>query len=82
MYNTVLEALDRSKELDETLKDIAKEVQGLNKEKEVAEKQRIEAMKKQTELELDVKDLQEKIYRNIKSKVHSWSFQMYELHLL
>ncbi|KAK4786498.1 hypothetical protein SAY86_003187 [Trapa natans] len=68
MYNTVLEALDRSKDLDESLKDIAKEVQGLNKEKEVAEKQRIKAMKKQTELELDVKDLQEKISRNFKSK--------------
>lgn len=72
MYNAVLEALDRSKELDETMRDITKEVQVLNKEKEAAEKQRTEAMKKQTELELDVKDLQEKISRNVKSKVWFW----------
>jgi len=51
------------------LKDITKEHQNLIKEKEVIEKKRTTALKKRTELELDVKDLQGKISGNIRAKV-------------
>ncbi|XP_062171710.1 structural maintenance of chromosomes protein 3 [Alnus glutinosa] len=68
MYNSVLDAHEKSKDLEETLKDLTKEVQGLIKEKEAVEKRRTEAIKKHTELELDVKDLQEKIYGNNRAK--------------
>ncbi|XP_062026353.1 structural maintenance of chromosomes protein 3-like isoform X2 [Rosa rugosa] len=68
MYNSVLDAHEKSKDLDKALKDLTKELQALNKEKEAVEKRRTEAIKKHTELELDVKDLQEKISGNIRAK--------------
>jgi structural maintenance of chromosome 3 (chondroitin sulfate proteoglycan 6) len=67
-YNNVLDAHKRSKELDKSTKDLTKEIQSLSKEKETIEKQRTEAIKKRTKLELDDKDLQEKIFGNIKAK--------------
>lgn len=69
MYNSVLDAHEKSKDLDKALKDLTKELQTLHKEKEAVEIRRTEAIKKHTELELDVKDLQEKISGNIRAKV-------------
>ncbi|GFZ13065.1 structural maintenance of chromosomes (SMC) family protein [Actinidia rufa] len=68
MYNTVLDAHEKSKELDKTFKDLTKEVQILGKEKEAIENQRREAIKKHAQLELDNKDLQEKISGDIRAK--------------
>ena len=68
MYNSVLEAHEKSKDLDKTYKDLTKDVQGLNKEKESTDKQRSEAIQKRTQLELDDKDLREKMSVNIKAK--------------
>ncbi|KAK3027362.1 hypothetical protein RJ639_040961, partial [Escallonia herrerae] len=68
MYNNVLDAHEKLKELDKSSKDLTKEVQSLNREKETIEKQRTEAIKKHAEHELDDKDLQEKIFGNIKAK--------------
>ncbi|CAL2265630.1 unnamed protein product [Prunus armeniaca] len=68
MYNSVLDAHEKSKDLDKIMKDLTKELQALSKEKEAIEKQRTEAIKKHTELELDVKDLQEKISGNFGAK--------------
>ncbi|XP_045830269.1 structural maintenance of chromosomes protein 3-like [Trifolium pratense] len=67
-YNEVLDAQEKSKDLENKLKDITKEHQNFIKEKEVIEKQRATALKKHTELELDVKDLQEKISGNVHAK--------------
>ncbi|XP_028806112.1 structural maintenance of chromosomes protein 3 [Neltuma alba] len=67
-YNDVLDANEKTRDLENTLKDITKELQSLNKEKEIMEKRRTEALKKHTELELDAKDLQEKISGNIRAK--------------
>ena len=69
MYNSVLDAHEKSKELDKTFKDLTKEVQILGKEKESIENQRREAIKKHAQLELDNKDLQEKISGDIRAKV-------------
>ncbi|XP_059659711.1 structural maintenance of chromosomes protein 3 [Cornus florida] len=69
MYNSVLDAHEKSKELDKTFKDVTREVQSLNKEKEAIEKRKTEAIKKRTQLELDDKDLQEKISGNNRAKV-------------
>ncbi|KAK3036176.1 hypothetical protein RJ639_029913 [Escallonia herrerae] len=68
MYNNVLDAHEKLKELDKSSKDLTKEIQSLNREKETIEKQRTEAIKKHAQLELDDKDLQEKIFGNIKAK--------------
>ncbi|CAL0307511.1 unnamed protein product [Lupinus luteus] len=68
MYNDVLDAHEKSKDLENTLKDVTKELNNFNKEKEVIEKRRTEALKKHTELELDVKDLKDKISGNKKAK--------------
>lgn len=69
MYNSVLDAHEKSKDEEKRLKDIMKEVQALNKEKETVEKQQTEALKRQTAHELDVKDLDERIYGNSQAKV-------------
>ncbi|KDP35372.1 hypothetical protein JCGZ_10356 [Jatropha curcas] len=68
MYNSVLDAHEKSKDLDKMLKDLTKELQGLNKKKEVEEKRLTEAIKNQTKLELDVKDLDERISANTQAK--------------
>ncbi|GLU19081.1 hypothetical protein SLE2022_353480 [Rubroshorea leprosula] len=68
MYNHVLDDREKSKDLDQKIKDLTKELQSLNKDKEAVEKQLAEAMKKHTALELDVKDLQEKISGNMQAK--------------
>ncbi|GMN46975.1 hypothetical protein TIFTF001_016156 [Ficus carica] len=68
MYNSVLDAHEKSKDLDKVLKDLTKEVQALSKEKEAAEIRRTEAIKKHTELELDVKDMEEKMSGNFRAK--------------
>lgn len=69
MYESVLEAHEKSKELEKLYKDLTKEIQILNKEKEAVEKQRTEAIRKRAKLDLDYKDLQEKMSTNIKAKV-------------
>ncbi|KAH6774821.1 Structural maintenance of chromosomes family protein [Perilla frutescens var. frutescens] len=68
MYNSVTEAHEKGKELDKLLKDLSKEVQILNREKETKEKQKTEAIKKRAKLELDNKDLDDKIRGNIRAK--------------
>ncbi|KAJ7964829.1 Structural maintenance of chromosomes protein [Quillaja saponaria] len=68
MYYSVLDAHEKSKDLENTSKDLTKELQNLNKEKDVMEKRRTEAIKKHTELELDCKDLEEKISGSIRAK--------------
>ncbi|XP_050940975.1 structural maintenance of chromosomes protein 3 isoform X2 [Cucumis melo] len=68
MYNSVLDAHEKSKDFDKKLKELTKEIQGLVKEKEAVEKRRTEAIKRRTELELDVKDLEEKISGNMRAK--------------
>ncbi|XP_057956515.1 structural maintenance of chromosomes protein 3 isoform X1 [Malania oleifera] len=68
MYNKVLDAHERSKDLDRRFKDLKKEIQALNKDKESMGKSRTEAIKKHTELELDVKDLHEKMSANTRAK--------------
>ncbi|XP_009801877.1 structural maintenance of chromosomes protein 3 [Nicotiana sylvestris] len=67
-YNSVLEAHEKSKELEKLSKDLTKEIQILSKEKEAVEKQRTEAIRKRAKLDLDYKDLQEKMSTNIKAK--------------
>lgn len=69
MYESVLEAHEKSKELEKLSKDLTKEIQILSKEKEAVEKQRTEAIRKRAKLDLDYKDLQEKMSTNIKAKV-------------
>ncbi|KAL5555241.1 hypothetical protein UlMin_037477, partial [Ulmus minor] len=68
MYNSVLDSHEKSKDLDKAMKDLSKEVQALSKEKEAAENRKAEAIKKHTELELDVKDLEEKMSGNFRAK--------------
>ncbi|XP_047983686.1 structural maintenance of chromosomes protein 3-like [Salvia hispanica] len=68
MYNSVLDAHEKCKELDKLLKDLTKEAQILSREKEAVEKQKIEAIKKRAKLELDNKDFDDKIRGNIRAK--------------
>ncbi|XWS71366.1 hypothetical protein CRYUN_Cryun03dG0132600 [Craigia yunnanensis] len=68
MYNAVLDSHERFKDLDKMSKDLTKELQSLNKEKEALEIQQADAIKKQTALELDVKDLEERMSGNMQAK--------------
>ncbi|CAJ2633686.1 structural maintenance of chromosomes protein 3-like isoform X2 [Trifolium pratense] len=67
-YNEVVDAHEKFKDLENSLKDITKEHENFIKEKEVIEKHQTKTLKKYTELELDVKDLQAKISGNIRAK--------------
>lgn len=69
MYNAVLDSHERFKELDKMSKDVTKELQSLNKDKEALEIQQAEALKKQTALDLDVIDLEERMSGNMQAKV-------------
>lgn len=68
-YNAYVEEEEEVKKLDNSFKDLTREVQGLTREKQTIEKQRTVAVKKHTEVELDVKDLEEKIIGSSKAKV-------------
>lgn len=70
MYNSVSDAHENCKVLDKSLKDLTKETQILSREKEAVEKQKTEAIKKRAKLELDNKDLDDKIRGNVRAKVH------------
>ncbi|KAL4578673.1 hypothetical protein LXL04_014802 [Taraxacum kok-saghyz] len=67
-YNASVEEEEEVKKLDKSFKDLTREVQGLTREKQTIEKQRIAAVKKHTEAELDVKDLEEKMIGSSKNK--------------
>lgn len=67
-YNASVEEEEEVKKLDKLYKDLTREVQGLTREKQTIEKQRTVAVKKLTEVELDVKDLEEKIVGSSRSK--------------
>lgn len=68
MYNSVLDAKEKAKELDKSFKDLTREIQCLSKEKETIEKQRTGAIQKHAQVEFDHRDLQEKISGNIRAK--------------
>ncbi|XP_020691246.1 structural maintenance of chromosomes protein 3 [Dendrobium catenatum] len=68
MHNKILKNHDRVKELDKDFKTFSKAIQGLNKDKEVIEKRRTEALKIRTQLELDLKDIEERISGDIRAK--------------
>ncbi|RZC53641.1 hypothetical protein C5167_012493 [Papaver somniferum] len=61
MYNDVLDAHENAKKLEKEAKDLHKNILVLSKEKEVIEKQRTEAMRKHAQVDLDVRDLEERI---------------------
>jgi len=69
MYNTVLESEERCKDLDKDFKRLTKELQLLSKEKVLIEKRRAEAIQRRTQLELDGRDLRERISRSSLTQV-------------
>ncbi|XP_064952529.1 structural maintenance of chromosomes protein 3-like isoform X2 [Musa acuminata AAA Group] len=68
MHNSVLEAHENLKLLEKESKVLMKELQSLNKEKEDTEKKRTEALKMHTQIELDLRDLEERIAGEMRSK--------------
>ncbi|PWA77306.1 RecF/RecN/SMC [Artemisia annua] len=67
-YNSSVDDEEEVKKLDKLYKDLTREVQGLSREKETIEKQRTEAIKKHTAVELDVTDIEEKIIGSRRAK--------------
>ncbi|XWS73782.1 hypothetical protein CRYUN_Cryun02cG0158800 [Craigia yunnanensis] len=78
MHNAVLDSHERFKDLDTMSKDVMKELQSLNKEKEALEIQQAEAIKKQAAFEVDIKDLEERMSGNMQAKDDS----VKQLHML
>ncbi|KAL2945568.1 Structural maintenance of chromosomes protein 3, partial [Bienertia sinuspersici] len=68
MYNAVLESEERCKDLDKDFKRLSKEHQVLSKEKVAVEKRRTDAIQRKTQLELDCRDLKERISRSSRAK--------------
>lgn len=69
MYNAVLESEEKGKDLDKDFKRLTKEHQVLSKEKVAVEKRRTEAIERKTKLELDYRDMKERISRSSRAKV-------------
>ncbi|KAK1406338.1 hypothetical protein QVD17_41632 [Tagetes erecta] len=67
-YNDSVDGEEEVKKLDKLFKDLSREVQGLSREKEAIEKQQTKAIRKLTEVELDVADLQERIMTSNRAK--------------
>ncbi|KAI3952588.1 hypothetical protein MKW98_015817 [Papaver atlanticum] len=61
MYRNVVDVNENAKKLDKEAKELHKCIQVLSKEKEVIEKQRTEAMRKHAQVDVDVRDLEERI---------------------
>ncbi|KAH7436477.1 hypothetical protein KP509_05G021600 [Ceratopteris richardii] len=68
MYNNVLESHERLKTADKDTKKFSKDLQSLLKDRETADKQKTEAIKAATKIELDVQDIEEKIKTEAKTK--------------
>ncbi|WOK97408.1 structural maintenance of chromosomes protein 3 [Canna indica] len=68
MHNSVLESHEKLKLLEKESKVLTKESQSLNKEKEDIEKKRTKALKIHTQIELDLRDVEERIAADIRSK--------------
>ncbi|XP_074570435.1 structural maintenance of chromosomes protein 3 [Curcuma longa] len=68
MHNRVLEAHENLKLLEKQSKILTKELQSFNKEKEEIEKKRTEALKMHTQIELDLRDVEERLASDIRSK--------------
>lgn len=68
MHNKILKNHDRLKELEKDFKIFTKAIHGLNKDKEVIEKRRTEALKIRTQVELDLKDIEERYSGDIRAK--------------
>ncbi|CAK9192066.1 unnamed protein product [Sphagnum troendelagicum] len=68
MHNTVVESHDKSKMLEKELKSLSKELQALQKEKDAAERKKTESMKMLAKKELDVKDINERIETEARTK--------------
>ncbi|MCL7048194.1 hypothetical protein MKW94_022169 [Papaver nudicaule] len=68
MYNDVLDAHENAKKLEKEAKDLHKNIRDLSKEKEVIEKQRTEAVRKHAQVDLDVRDLEERIFGSKREK--------------
>lgn len=71
MHNAVVESHDKSKNLEKELKTLNKALQALLKEKEAAEKQKTEALKTYAKKELDVKDVEERMKVEARTKVRN-----------
>ena len=69
LQREIQDAYEEFRDLEKVLKDLTKEIQEFNREKEEAEKRQIEAIKNLTELEVDRKDLRERISGHIQAKV-------------
>ncbi|MCL7032681.1 hypothetical protein MKW94_027469, partial [Papaver nudicaule] len=76
MYNDVLDAHENAKKLEKEAKDLHKHIRGLSKEKEVIEKQRTEAVRKHAQVDLDVRDLEERIFGSKREKVSIMTFKL------
>ncbi|KAL2642026.1 hypothetical protein R1flu_009613 [Riccia fluitans] len=68
MHNTVQDSHEQLKTFEKELKTLTKDLQGSLKEKEAAERRKTEALKTYAKVELDVKDVEDRIRQEAKTK--------------
>ncbi|KAL3684701.1 hypothetical protein R1sor_002723 [Riccia sorocarpa] len=68
MHNTVHDSHEQLKTFEKELKTLTKDLQGSTKEKEVVERQITEALKTYAKVELDVKDIEDRVRYEGKTK--------------
>lgn len=69
MHNQILDAHENFKLLEKEFKVLTKNIQGLHKDRDMVEKKRNEALKMRAQIELDLKDLEERISGDARAKV-------------
>lgn len=68
MHNQILDAHETLKLLEKDLKTLTKNIQSLHKDKDAVEKKRNEALKMRMQIELDLKDLEERTSGDARAK--------------
>lgn len=68
MHDEIFKAHEEMKILEREYKLLTKSIQGLQKDKDSVEKKRSSALKVRAQIELDLKDLEEKIYGDSRAK--------------
>lgn len=69
MHNSVLDSHEQLKTLEKELKTVTKDLQGFQKEKEVVERHKTESLKAFAKVELDVRDVEDRIKAEARIKV-------------
>lgn len=80
--NEVVDVREKIKSLEKEIKGSAKGMHDLREKKEGIEKKRTEALKVHAQVELDLRDVEERISGEVRAKVCLIGFNLFDVNLL